>query len=63
MRKRKDEIFFSFAHLGDGQNAWIADKSQGLPPPLDRTGVFYTGPILYQPYLTPALYYTVPILH
>ena len=49
-------IFFSFAHLGDGENSWITDKCQGpLPlPPLDRTGV------LDQPYITLALYYTGP---
>ena len=51
---------FSFAHPGDGENSWITDKCQGplLPlPPLDRTDV------LHWPYITPALYYTSPILY
>ena len=41
---------FSFAHLGDGKNSWITDKC-----PTTTTTTF--GQI------TPALYYTGPILH
>ena len=33
------------------------------PTTLDRTGVLYTGPKLHQPYITPALYYTGPLLY
>ena len=50
-------LVFSFAHLGDGENSWITDKCPTTPTTTT------TLDILHQPFITPALYYTGPILH
>ena len=57
------QFLFSFAHLGDKENSWITDKCPTTTTTTttfrqDRCitpALYYTGPILHRPYITPAL--------
>ena len=58
---------FSFAHLGDGKTlgllTYVTDSSHSHQFRQITPALYYTGPLLHRPYITLALYYTGPILH